>query len=193
MNVQSMTKKAEILAGTMALIALEGVNDSPMSKIAKNINVAVGTIYHYFKSKEEIINEIYHSIKKNVGDVIVENAHGDADYKQEFKKVTLAIYNYYKSHPVEYSFLLQVEHSPIITAQNRAQCDGYFAPVFDFYQKGIDEGVLVEMDLMVMGILTYNIILSMLEFKIRGMELSDEQVDQSIEFSWRAIAKNDNY
>lgn len=192
MNIQSKDKKELILEGTMALIAIEGINGSPMSKIAKNIDVAVGTIYHYFKTKEDIINEIYHSIKKNVGEVIMENAQGDSDYKKEFKKVTLAIYNYYNSNPVEYAFLLQVEHSPIIMESVRKECDTYFAPVFEFYKKGMDEGILIEMDLMIMGFLTYNIILSMLEFKIKGIELSKAKIDESIEFSWRAIAKKNN-
>ncbi len=173
----------------MALIAKEGVNGSPISKIAKNIGVAVGTIYHYFDAKEDIINEIYHAIKQNVGDVILKNAQGNADYKQEFKKVTLAMYNYYASNLVEFSFLLQVEHSPIITALVREKCDNYFYPVFEFYKKGIDKGILVEMDLLVMGMLTYNIIISMVEFKFKGNELTKEQLDQAIEFSWRAIAK----
>jgi len=52
----------------------------------------------------------------------------------------------------------------------------------------MDERILIEMDLKIMGILTYNIILSMLEFKIKGIELSEKQIDESIEFSWRAIA-----
>lgn len=176
----------------MAFIVREGINDSPMSKIAKDINVAVGTIYHYFKSKEDIINEIYHSIKKNVGDVILQDAHGGEDYKQEFERVTLAIYDYYASHPIQYSFLLQVEYSPIILESVRAECNQYFSPVFEFYKRGMDEGFLIKMDLMVMGILTYNIILSMLEFKVKGIELSEDQIDESIAFSWRAIAKNTN-
>jgi len=46
MNIQSKDKKEQILEGTMALIAIEGVSGSPMSKIAKNIDIAVGTIYH---------------------------------------------------------------------------------------------------------------------------------------------------
>jgi AcrR family transcriptional regulator len=60
-----VTKKEKILETTLQLIAKNGLNASPMSMIAKEADVATGTIYHHFKSKEEIINEIYLNKKKD--------------------------------------------------------------------------------------------------------------------------------
>ena len=67
-----MTKKEKILETTLQLIAKNGLNASPMSMIAKEANVATGTIYHHFKSKEEIMlvpgigESIYESIKDSI-------------------------------------------------------------------------------------------------------------------------------
>lgn len=189
MNIQSMTKRDQILSTTTLIIAQEGVDGGPMSQIAKRAGVAVGTIYHHFESKEEIINEIYYSIRKRVGDVIIERSQGQKDYKEEFKSVTLGMYNYYVEHPIEYTFLLQLEYSPIITAETRLNSEKFFAPIFEFYQRGMALGILIEMDLMLMGMITYNNIKTLVDLKLKGYDLSAKLVDQGIEYSWRGIAK----
>ncbi|MFT5821447.1 MAG: TetR/AcrR family transcriptional repressor of multidrug resistance operon [Crocinitomix sp.] len=184
-----MSKKDKILKEATKLITQEGINGSPMSQIAKKAGVAVGTIYHHFKSKEEIINEIYVSIRKKVGDVIIESSKNIVDLKKEFKSVSLAIYVYYVNNPIEYSFLNQLEHSPIITKESHAESEKYFAPIFESYQNAIELGVFINMDLMLMGMLTYNNIITLVELSIKAGNISPEIVDQAIEFSWRGIAK----
>jgi len=192
MNVQFISKRDKILREATKLITKKGISDSPMSQIAKKAGVAVGTIYHYFKSKEEIINEIYVSIRKNVGDVIIESSKNKVDLKEEFKSVSLGIYNYYITNPIEYSFLKQLEHSPIITSENHAVCELYFSPIFGSYQKAIEANLFINMDLMLMGMLTYNNIITLVELRLKSGELSAEIVDQAIEFSWRGITNQKN-
>ncbi len=189
MNVQSTNRKDKILREATKLITEEGISASPMSQIAKRAGVAVGTIYHYFKSKEEVINEIYVSIGKKVGDVIIESSKNKTDLKKEFKSVSLGIYTYYTNNPIEYSFLKQLEHSPIITKESREVCEKYFAPIFESYQNGIQDGSFINMDLMLMGMLTYNSIITLVELKIKTGALSTQIIDQAIAFSWRGIAK----
>lgn len=56
MNVQSETadKRKAILETTLELIRQYGLQGTPISLIAKNANVAAGTIYRYFQNKEAI-------------------------------------------------------------------------------------------------------------------------------------------
>ncbi len=53
----------------------------------------------------------------------------------------------------------------------------------------MEQGFLVQMDLMVMGMLTYNIIITLVELNIKGYEITEEKLDEAIEFSWRGISK----
>ncbi|PTS95622.1 TetR family transcriptional regulator, partial [Pedobacter sp. HMWF019] len=61
MNVQleNNGKRDAILNSTLELVKSHGFHGAPMSQIAKNANVAAGTIYHYFDSKETLIIELY--------------------------------------------------------------------------------------------------------------------------------------
>ena len=66
MNIRVEMKKQDILDTTLALVVRQGLHATPMAQIAQESNVAVGTIYHYFSSKEEIIHELYLGIHQDL-------------------------------------------------------------------------------------------------------------------------------
>lgn len=189
MNIQSMDKRAQILATITEIIASEGVTGSPMSQLAKKSGVATGTIYHHFKSKEDIINEVYISIKKNFKVIIEEVKAKQLDFEEEFKGVWLGFYHYFANHPTQFKFIQQVDHSPIITPETHTTCEKYLHPVFEFYQKGIDENILIDMDIMLIGHLTYDNIFTMVNLKLKGFQITQRILQQAVDFSWRGIAK----
>ena len=53
--VDKDAKRTEILIAAMEVIAAKGFSQTKMSDIAKNANIGKGTIYEYFKSKDEIL------------------------------------------------------------------------------------------------------------------------------------------
>ncbi len=52
-------KRAAILAATLRLISKNGFHGTAMSKVAKEAGVSAGIIYHYFDSKDELMDELY--------------------------------------------------------------------------------------------------------------------------------------
>lgn len=60
---QAKTDLAEqIFSATDRLMAKEGLNQLSMHKLAKEANVAVGTIYLYFKNKDELLEQFAHRV-----------------------------------------------------------------------------------------------------------------------------------
>src|SRR5215218_6127000 len=53
------SKREAILDATLRLVARTGLHNTPISAIAREAGVAVGTAYLYFASKDELINELY--------------------------------------------------------------------------------------------------------------------------------------
>lgn len=54
-----MGKRALIVNTAAKVFAREGYNNTKVQMIADEAGVAVGTIYHYYKGKQEIIEDIY--------------------------------------------------------------------------------------------------------------------------------------
>lgn len=51
-------RKNEILDATETLFTTKGYNETSITDIVKAVNIAKGTFYYYFKSKEEILDEV---------------------------------------------------------------------------------------------------------------------------------------
>ncbi len=188
MNIQSMDKRDQILETTLALIATKGLNGSPMSLIAKESGVAIGTIYHHFKSKEEIINVIYLNKKKNFKLIFDRYENKDLTFKNHFEYVWHDTYTFFIENPLIFQFTQQIGNSPIITPEVKEAGQTYFKSFFDFYQEGIDQGIFIKIDLTIMGQLIFGNILSLVELKINGTPITNKTVKEAINFSWRAIS-----
>jgi TetR/AcrR family fatty acid metabolism transcriptional regulator len=56
---KTMSKKEQIRAAAVKIIARDGFFNATTDKIAAEAKVAVGTLYNYFSSKEEILDYIF--------------------------------------------------------------------------------------------------------------------------------------
>ena len=57
--MENTDKRMAVIQAAMELIAENGFHGTPMSGIAKRAGVAAGTIYHYFESKDALIEATY--------------------------------------------------------------------------------------------------------------------------------------
>ncbi|HDR46215.1 MAG TPA: TetR/AcrR family transcriptional regulator, partial [Geoalkalibacter subterraneus] len=55
--MQTVEKREEILRAALEVISTHGFHGAPMSMIAEQAQVAMGTIYRFFPSKECLIHE----------------------------------------------------------------------------------------------------------------------------------------
>jgi AcrR family transcriptional regulator len=65
-----LDKRARILSAAAELIVQNGLQ-SPMSAIAVGAGVATGSLYNYFKSKDEMIAALYARLADDIADAIV--------------------------------------------------------------------------------------------------------------------------
>nr|WP_170924766.1 TetR/AcrR family transcriptional regulator [Enterococcus sp. 9E7_DIV0242]OTP15816.1 hypothetical protein A5888_002030 [Enterococcus sp. 9E7_DIV0242] len=54
--------EGKIVDAAVEIIAEEGFNRLSIRKIANRIGYAPGTIYNYYKNKDEILDYIYHTV-----------------------------------------------------------------------------------------------------------------------------------
>ena len=188
-NVRFMTKKELILDTTLKLIAENGLNASPMSLIVKTSGVSTGTIYHHFKSKEEIINQIYLNKKKDFQKILEQNKNKKLNFKKEFKSIWLDFYRYFSENPLIYSFTQQISFSPIITDEVKKEGEQFYQYIFKFFQKGIDKNKIIDMDLNLIVQLVLSNILSLVDLKMNGVIITNKMLQDAIKYSWRGIKK----
>lgn len=94
-------RKQEIMDCAMALFAKQGYDNTAMSHIAKELNIAVGLCYHYYASKQELYNEaLIHYSRSCTEDIkaIFEKNLPLTKMRQEMSKVLIDMKSKFKYH-----------------------------------------------------------------------------------------------
>ena len=76
MRVKEGNKEKDIIEAAVEVFAKNGFHNSKISKIAETANVATGSVYVYYKNKEDILVKIFSDLWSQLNleiDVIVEN------------------------------------------------------------------------------------------------------------------------
>ncbi len=187
MNVQS-TKRNEIIEATLALIAERGVHNTPMSLVSKSSGIAAGTIYHYFESKEKLINEIYIDIKRAVLMSVMKDDDSEKSYKDRFFGIWSAYYDYLVEQPNTLLFLEQCSSIPILSEEVRQQADVIATPLLDFFYFGIESGILKLPNIELVLALIHGSIVNIAKLHISGqLNITEEHKISAINYSWEGL------
>ena len=112
MNVQFTNKINSIFKSTLHLIKDNGFHGTPMSQIAKHADVAIGTIYHYFPSKDELILALFEYCRKELYAYIFKHVDQDMTYKEQFYSVFKSFCTFHINNREFSCFFEQFYNSP---------------------------------------------------------------------------------
>ena len=73
---KSEDKQNAILEAATHLFAERGLTAAPTSEISKQAGVAEGTLFTYFKTKDDLINALYREIKLELADAMTSDFPG---------------------------------------------------------------------------------------------------------------------
>lgn len=184
-----MTKKEQIIQKSLELLVKQGIQETPMSQISKESGVAVGTIYHHFKSKKEIINYIYLQIKKEMGEIQMQKVLNTSAFKLQFFQVWNNLFAYFVQQPLKFEFTRQIANLPIIDRETIIEGQQYNHTLISFFNIGISEGVLKPMNVQLMAEMLQGNILTLAHMHHQKMiELNKTVLLQAIIMSWEAAS-----
>jgi AcrR family transcriptional regulator len=169
-------KRDAVLQSTLELISELGVHNTPMSKIAKHADVAVGTIYHHFNSKDEILNELYLEVKREFGECCKAALDQSKNPKEAFSNIFKAVYELYTENPLKFIFTEQVAFTPIITEETMKESQSYYQSIITYFQEQIANGTFRDVPIELMGQLYYGNIKTLIQMKLAGEEVTGEML-----------------
>jgi AcrR family transcriptional regulator len=111
----NMNKKEQILNTALKLFVEFGFNGTPTSKIASKSGVSNGTLFHYFKTKDELILALYISIKEELNNSLFPKINQDDGTEKIFKFLFTNTIKWALENREKYYFIQQVLFSPYIT------------------------------------------------------------------------------
>ena len=183
-------KKQDIFDTALSLIVTRGLHATPMAQIAKEANVAAGTIYHYFNSKEEMIHELYLLIQSELKQQMNADELDMNNFETEFSSLCLRIFKYLIQNPMKFYFLQQFEKSPHGNGVEEFNHHIEFPIEAAFFQLGMKHNLLKSMPVSLMSNLVYDTITVMVRLQLaEQIELNKELIQIVIDGCWNMIRK----
>ncbi|MCF7927363.1 MAG: TetR/AcrR family transcriptional regulator [Candidatus Izimaplasma sp.] len=107
-----LNKKERIIFSAIKLFNKNGFHATPTSKIAKKAKVSVGTLFNYFKTKDDLIKEIYLYIKYHSKEVFLNHLENKPTYHDKLQSMWCAVIQWGIDNPEEFQFLEMFNTSP---------------------------------------------------------------------------------
>lgn len=137
-----MDRKLLIINAALKLFVANGFHGTATSKIAQEAGVANGTLFQYFKTKDDLIIYLYIHIKDELAGYIASNTPKGTDLKKAFKSQVLSSLYWALDNPVKFRFIQQFQTSPYIGQVEQEVINKQAELHFKLIEKGIKQGVL---------------------------------------------------
>lgn len=131
-----MDKKEAILKSVLKLVNREGFYHLNMKKIAEGAGVAAGTIYLYFKSKEDLINALYRMIVSEFNEQVLQHYCYAKEVRENFYEMMTSAIDFYITAPDYFSFVEQYTYAPFLFKENQEENFQLLRPMFQIFKKG---------------------------------------------------------
>jgi AcrR family transcriptional regulator len=126
---KSEDKRNAVLDAATRLFAERGLTAAPTSQISKQANVAEGTLFTYFKTKDDLINALYREIKLELADAMMSDFPRKKNVRTRLRHVWDRYVNWGIANPKQRKVLAQLQVSEVLTKESR---DAGSAPFVEF-------------------------------------------------------------
>jgi len=135
-------KDASILDAALGLVLREGLAALKMSEIAHAAGVATGTVYVYFKDKEQMLHRLHERVLTQIVNVHQHGYDPGAPFMKAFEKLWRNHAQAIIQQPESYAFLDQYERSPFAQVYPATDGDLIVRPLLDLLERGKEEGLI---------------------------------------------------
>lgn len=183
-------KITQVYTATLQLVKDKGVAGVTMSDIAHKAGIATGTLYIYFKSKEDLINALFLSCRASSAGIYFKDYDPLAPFKEGFKTIWMNIVRHRQKHFEEAIFLEQCYHSPFIAESNKETSKKMIQPLFKLIERGRKEKIIRDADTVLLLTFMIGSVNEMVKHAhYHGTSLSKTQIATAFEMCWNGMKK----
>jgi AcrR family transcriptional regulator len=164
-----------------------------MAMIAEHAGVAAGTIYRYFESKDELINELFREVEGKIKERILEGYSTDMTVRERFLHLNKRLYHYFIGSPLHFRYVEQYHNSPYGVDHRRSKllAEGDERDVFmTLFEDGVAQHVMKDMPIILLFAMAFGPLISALRDHALGfIELDDNLIKEITEASWDGVKR----
>jgi AcrR family transcriptional regulator len=181
-----MDKRKAIMAAAIRVIATQGLS-APTATIAQKAGVSNGTLFTYFETKADLLNELYLELKTEMASAALAGLPADAGLRDQVfhmwsNWMTLAV-----SNPEKRRALAQLAVSDEITPANRAAAHKAMSAVADLIERSRAKGPLRNVPMGFLVAILNSLADATMDFMIHDPANAKKHCKAGFEALWRVL------
>lgn len=136
---KKIEKRKKIIEVATKLFVERGFHGAPTSLIAKESEVATGTLFNYFKTKNILINEVYKEIELEQKNWIVKDLDKEKTHKKKLKKIWNNLIIWGINNPQKRKFGRYFGDSNFINDDTKTEIHKNYEFIFDIFKEFIEK------------------------------------------------------
>ncbi|MDG6882704.1 Uncharacterized HTH-type transcriptional regulator HI_0893 [Phocoenobacter uteri] len=173
---------------TQTLIAKEGISKVSTHKVAKQAGISVGTIYLYFKDKEDLLNQLIHFLFQQYNECLSQNYDSKLPIIEQYDQFWTNHWGFLQKYPDAVMNIHQYEALPQFREVCRAYSEIPDLPYHLFVFQGKKENVIADLPIDIIYELTLQVATSIAYSQIVDNKQYDDGVLEDVKKrTWKAI------
>lgn len=112
-------RRDEILDAALDCFVTHGYHGTAVPTVAKRAGVAAGTLYHYFPSKEVMVNALFRKWKGAIARRVYTGFPAGAPPREQFRAMWRDMVDFALANPKAFAFLELHHHASYLDAESR--------------------------------------------------------------------------
>ncbi|OCL27018.1 TetR family transcriptional regulator [Orenia metallireducens] len=174
-------KKEKIFAAAIQKFAKKGTSATTMQEIAEEAGIGKGTLYRYFKNKEDLISSLIKFGLNDVLEKVKKEINKLDDPIKKIEQIIIVQLNFYKNHGEFHKFLTREVwgHKLKFKDEIKEIMDKYTEIIEDIIIEGIEQKKLKEMNPLNVTISLFGMIYITSAHRIMfGKDFSADEVEE---------------
>jgi AcrR family transcriptional regulator len=139
---KSEDKRNAILDSATRVFADRGLTAAPTSEISKQAGIAEGTLFTYFKTKDDLINALYREIKLELADAMMSGFPRKKSVRTKLRHVWDGYVNWGVTNPKQRKVLAQLQVSGMISEESFEAGSAPFVEMLNMIRDAIEQHIL---------------------------------------------------
>jgi AcrR family transcriptional regulator len=139
---KSENKRNAILDAAIRVFAERGLTAAPTSEISKQAGVAEGTLFTYFKTKDDLINALYREIKLELADTMMSGFPRKKTVRTRLRQVWDGYVNWGAANPGQRKVLAQLNVSGMLSKASIEAGRAPFVEMQNMIRDAIEQHIL---------------------------------------------------
>ena len=139
---KSEDKRNAILDAATRVFAERGLTAAPTSEISKQARIAEGTLFTYFKTKDDLINALYREIKLELADAMMSGFPRKKSVRTRLRHVWDSYVNWGVANPEQRKVLAQLQVSGMLSKESIEAGSAPFVEMQNMMRDAIEQHIL---------------------------------------------------